>query len=119
MHVADPVSGRGKSSNSKSPNGKAGLPGKASPRNAANGTTAVIDAELDPRKLLRALQAVREGDFSVRLPSDKIGIAGKVADAFNEIVASNQRLYKELERAGQCGLCTESPGFRCARRLLR
>src|SRR5882757_3334111 len=56
---------------------------------------------LDLRKLLRALQAVRDGDFSVRLASDQTGLAGKVADTFNEIVSSNQRLARELERAGQ------------------
>ena len=57
--------------------------------------------DIDLKKLLRALQAVRDGDFSVRLPSDQTGIAGKIADTFNEIVASNQRVARELERAGQ------------------
>lgn len=56
---------------------------------------------LDLRSLLRALQSVRDGDFSVRLASDQTGLAGKVADTFNEIVSSNQRLASELERAGQ------------------
>jgi HAMP domain-containing protein/CheY-like chemotaxis protein/signal transduction histidine kinase len=56
---------------------------------------------LDVRKLLLALQAVRDGDFSVRLASDQTGLAGKVADTFNEIVNSNQRLARELDRAGQ------------------
>src|SRR5579863_9640585 len=56
---------------------------------------------LDLRELLRALQAVRDGDFSVRLPSDKTGIAGKVADTFNEIVRSNQQMALELDRVGQ------------------
>ena len=68
----------------------------------ANGGDAPVDSsELDVRKLLRALQAVRDGDFSVRLASDQTGLAGKVADTFNEIVNSNQRLARELERAGQ------------------
>ena len=65
---------------------------------------AIKEAEvpgLDLRKLLRALQSVRDGDFSVRLASDQTGLAGKVADTFNEIVSSNQRLARELERAGQ------------------
>jgi len=67
-----------------------------------NGNGAQLDSsELDVRKLLRALQAVRDGDFSVRLASDQTGLAGKVADTFNEIVISNQRLARELERAGQ------------------
>src|ERR1700733_6326252 len=56
---------------------------------------------LDLRSLLRALQSVRDGDFSVRLASDQTGLAGKVADTFNEIVSSNERLARELERAGQ------------------
>ena len=58
-------------------------------------------SELNLRNLLRALQSVRDGDFSVRLPSDLTGIAGKVSDTFNEIVASNQRMAREIERAGQ------------------
>src|ERR1700760_706385 len=56
---------------------------------------------LDLRSLLRALQSVRDGDFSVRLASDQTGLVGKVADTFNEIVISNQRIARELERAGQ------------------
>ncbi|MBS0419059.1 MAG: HAMP domain-containing protein [Proteobacteria bacterium] len=69
---------------------------------AAKPAKDAIDASnLDLRKLLRALQSVRDGDFSVRLASDQTGLAGKVADTFNEIVSSNQRLARELERAGQ------------------
>ena len=56
---------------------------------------------LDLRELLRALQSVRDGDFSIRLPSDKTGLAGKVADTFNEIVRSNQQMALELARVGQ------------------
>ncbi|MGH8188364.1 MAG: HAMP domain-containing protein, partial [Steroidobacteraceae bacterium] len=62
---------------------------------------AKAETELDLKKLLRALQAVRDGDFSARLPSDRTGIGGKIADTFNEIIASNQRVARELERAGQ------------------
>jgi HAMP domain-containing protein/CheY-like chemotaxis protein/signal transduction histidine kinase len=51
--------------------------------------------------LLHALQSVRTGDFSVRMPGDWIGIEGKIADTFNEIVAANQRMAKQLERVGQ------------------
>src|SRR6266699_2937711 len=67
----------------------------------SNGRLGTDAKSLDQRKLLRVLQAVRDGDFSVRLASDRTGLAGKVADTFNEIVASNQRLARELERAGQ------------------
>ena len=67
----------------------------------SNGQEAGDEASIDLRKLLRALQAVRDGDFSVRLPSDRTGLAGKIADTFNDIVNSNERLARELDRAGQ------------------
>src|ERR1700682_5788041 len=52
------------------------------------------------RELLHALLAVRDGDFSVRLPGDWTGIQGKVADTFNQIVTSSARMASELERVG-------------------
>ncbi len=52
-------------------------------------------------ELLHALQAMRVGDFSVRMPGDQVGIMGKIADTFNEIVGANQRMAKQLERVGQ------------------
>src|SRR4030081_2084273 len=51
--------------------------------------------------LLHALQAMRGGDFSVRMTGDHLGIEGKIADTFNEIVAANQRMAQQLERVGQ------------------
>ena len=56
------------------------------------------DAQL--RELLHALQAMKVGDFSVRLPADQTGVIGKIADTFNDIVASNERMAAELERVG-------------------
>ena len=62
-------------------------------------------------KLLSALKAVRQGDFSARLPDHWTGVAGKVADTFNEVVELNHRLASELERLrraiGQHGKITE------------
>ena len=55
----------------------------------------------DLRELLAALQSMKIGDFSVRLPGDRTGMYGKIADAFNDIVADNQRMAVELERVGQ------------------
>src|SRR5229473_1679727 len=52
-------------------------------------------------ELMSALQAMRVGDFSVRMPGNRVGILGKIADTFNEIVAGNQRMAQELERVGQ------------------
>src|SRR5262245_18183803 len=53
---------------------------------------------LDKRGLLAALKAFRRGDFSVRLPDDLDGLDARIADAFNEAVALNERLAGELER---------------------
>ena len=50
------------------------------------------------RALLNALATLKSGDFSIRLPLDWVGIAGKVADTFNEVVALNQRMSRELGR---------------------
>jgi HAMP domain-containing protein/CheY-like chemotaxis protein/signal transduction histidine kinase len=51
--------------------------------------------------LLVILGAMRGGDFSVRMPSDWDGLWGKVADTFNDIVASNERMAQQLDRVGQ------------------
>ena len=48
--------------------------------------------------LLGALQAVKKGDASVRLPLDWTGIDGKIADAFNDMVELNARTQSELAR---------------------
>jgi HAMP domain-containing protein/CheY-like chemotaxis protein/signal transduction histidine kinase len=51
-------------------------------------------------ELLNALQSMRVGDFSVRMPASEIGVLGKIADTFNEIVAANERMAQQLERVG-------------------
>ena len=56
---------------------------------------------LELQELLHALQAMRVGDFSVRMAGHRVGVMGKVADTFNEIVTANQRMAKQLERVGQ------------------
>jgi HAMP domain-containing protein/CheY-like chemotaxis protein/signal transduction histidine kinase len=76
-------------------------PQEREPRSRKSNGHPAEETSLDLRRLLRALQAVRDGDFSARLPSDQTGLVGKVADTFNEIVTSNQRLALELERAGK------------------
>jgi len=53
------------------------------------------------RNLLHALQAVRGGDFSARLSTDELGLAGKIADAFNDIVSANERMAQQLEQVGE------------------
>ncbi|HEY3705758.1 MAG TPA: HAMP domain-containing protein, partial [Terracidiphilus sp.] len=51
--------------------------------------------------ILESLQTMRDGDFSVRLPVTWTGLAGKIADSFNEIVTANQQMALELKRVGQ------------------
>jgi HAMP domain-containing protein/CheY-like chemotaxis protein/signal transduction histidine kinase len=51
--------------------------------------------------ILASLQTMRSGDFSVRLPGSWTGLAGKIADTFNDIVAVNQQMAHELKRVGQ------------------
>src|SRR5689334_4142012 len=53
---------------------------------------------LDLRQLLRILMAVKKGDFSVRMPSDQTGIAGKIADTLNDIIDLNERTTQEFAR---------------------
>jgi HAMP domain-containing protein/signal transduction histidine kinase/CheY-like chemotaxis protein len=52
---------------------------------------------LDPKQLLRVLTEVKKGNFSVRMPNDQTGIAGKISDTLNEIIEMNQRMAQELE----------------------
>ncbi len=54
--------------------------------------------QLDPRTILKALTAVRRGDFSVRLPTEKVGVAGKIHETLNDIIELNEQLANELAR---------------------
>ena len=63
-------------------------------------TAALTPSQPELSELLRVLQAVRDGDFSVRLPGDWTGLEGKIADTVNEIITSNARMASELERVG-------------------
>ena len=49
-------------------------------------------------QLLDGLIALREGDFSHRLPTDLTGVEGKLADTFNDVIAMNRRMAEELAR---------------------
>src|SRR4051794_8743835 len=53
---------------------------------------------LEMTTLLSALMALKKGEFSVRLPLEWTGVAGKVADAFNDVIELNERMALELER---------------------
>src|ERR1700741_1706219 len=65
-----------------------------------NGNPKSHDESLDLNVILAALQNMRNGDFTVRLPGTWVGLSGKIADTFNEIVAANQHMAQELKRVG-------------------
>jgi HAMP domain-containing protein/CheY-like chemotaxis protein/signal transduction histidine kinase len=74
-----------------------------SPRAKGNGRSnhRSNGAFADLSVILAALQTMRNGDFSVRLPGAWAGVEGKIADTFNDIVAANQEMAQELRRVGQ------------------
>src|SRR5437867_7959065 len=81
---------------------------EAKPRKRNQPVTMVLgDPFADPpspavlTNLLTALQAMRLGDFSVRMAGDQVGILGKIADAFNDIAAANERMAGQLEHVGE------------------
>ena len=77
-------------------------PGSSSPVRRDSKRKPPANGKPDPMQdLLHALQAMKSGDFSVRMTGDHLGIEGKIADTFNEIVAANQRMAQQLERVGQ------------------
>ena len=79
---------------------------EAEPLAKSNGQT-TAGAELvaaNMSVILASLQTMRDGDFSVRLPGNWTGLAGKIADTFNDIVAANQQMAKELKRRTQKSL---------------
>src|SRR5437762_993757 len=59
---------------------------------------AETNGSLDTRLLLTALTALKKGDFSVRLPLDWTGTAGKITDAFDDVIERNEKMADELER---------------------
>jgi len=67
----------------------------------ANGSRFNGDNQIELKQLLNALTAFKRGNFSVRLPEDWTGLAGKVADTFNDVIAINERMSRELERIGR------------------
>src|SRR5262249_22441915 len=59
------------------------------------------NSPVELHNLLLSLRAMRSGDFSVRMGVEQAGILGKIADTFNDIVASNERMAQQLECEGQ------------------
>src|SRR5688572_33268434 len=60
--------------------------------------TATTTDTIDQKKLLKVLSDYKRGDFSVRLPVDQVGTAGKIYDTLNDVIELNQRMAKEFAR---------------------
>src|SRR5258708_4964431 len=56
---------------------------------------------VDTKLLLGALVAVKKGDFSVRLPAEWTGLAGRISDTFNDVIERNEKMAQELERVSR------------------
>ena len=73
----------------------------SAPRLRSDNSSSLNGDQLDSKQLLAALTAFKRGDFSAQLPDDWTGIAGKVADTFNDVIRLNERLTQELARIGR------------------
>ncbi|EEF60017.1 HAMP domain-containing protein [Pedosphaera parvula] len=54
--------------------------------------------DLDTKSVLAALNALKKGDFTARLPVEWTGLAGKVADTFNDLAEIMDRSTHDLSR---------------------
>jgi signal transduction histidine kinase/CheY-like chemotaxis protein/HAMP domain-containing protein len=71
------------------------------PGNGAVGVMERASDELDESVLLQVLSDVENGDFGVRMPLGWTGVAGKIADRLNSVIAANQTLGEELARVSR------------------
>ena len=66
----------------------------------SDSTSALADT-VDPKVLLSVLAQIKGGDFTARMPLEWTGVAGKVADGFNDVIIANQALGAELARVSR------------------
>src|SRR5262252_2008859 len=69
----------------------------AATRTRSNGNAAAFFSD----SLLMAMLSFRDGDFSVRMPPNLVGLEGKIADAFNDIVTFSDRRSRETVRVSK------------------
>jgi len=71
--------------------------------------------EPDATILLKTLVAFRKGNFSVRMPLDRTGVDGKVADVLNDILDLSQQMASEFARisraVGKEGKISQRPSI--------
>jgi HAMP domain-containing protein/signal transduction histidine kinase/CheY-like chemotaxis protein len=66
----------------------------------ADASPQLYPPELNSSELLRVLTDVKNGNFAVRMPIDKVGVNGKICDTLNEIISLNEKMMQEFTRAG-------------------
>jgi len=59
-----------------------------------------LSVNFDSKQLLKVLMEVKNGNFSVRMPIDEIGLNGKICDTLNDIISLNERMMYEFTKAG-------------------
>ena len=64
-------------------------------------TQTLTTQPLNTKLLLKALVAFKKGDFSVRLPGEWTGEAGKIADTLNDIIELSDKTTREVERVSR------------------
>jgi signal transduction histidine kinase/CheY-like chemotaxis protein/HAMP domain-containing protein len=57
--------------------------------------------QVDESVLLDVLAELERGDFSVRMPLGWTGVAGKIADRLNNVIAANETLGSELAKVSR------------------
>src|ERR1700689_1532921 len=72
-----------------------GKPRKRDLRSSTN------NSEARSQMLLAAMLAFRDGDFSWRLPSDWADAEGRIAEAFNQTIAQEDRISTEVARLSE------------------
>jgi signal transduction histidine kinase/HAMP domain-containing protein/ActR/RegA family two-component response regulator len=72
-------------------------------RRSASGSPAKNDgdASAEVEHLVEVLEAVKQGDFGVRLPYGKEGVLGHVGGLLNDIIGMNEHMMEELVRVGR------------------
>jgi HAMP domain-containing protein/signal transduction histidine kinase/CheY-like chemotaxis protein len=68
-----------------------------------NGNQAAAELQqymLSDEELLRVLTEVKNGNFTVRMPINQVGVNGKICDILNDIISLNEKMMQEFTRAG-------------------
>jgi HAMP domain-containing protein/CheY-like chemotaxis protein/GAF domain-containing protein len=77
-------------------NGKLAIDGVLPSHRSDESDDAHESGDVRRRLILSAMVAFRNGDFTVRLPMDWEGLDGRIADAFNDAIASEEHITRDI-----------------------